>query len=188
MTAGDAHGRHPHPCGTESTGGATRRATRVVTDSAPAADCPVMALPPETLLPDLAATDALATVVARLARKGDAILLDGPLGAGKTAFARAFLRAAANDPGLDVPSPTFTLVQVYETPRFVVHHFDLWRLEGPGGLAELGWDEARDDVVLVEWPQRLGALRPADALAITLAPTAGDARRATIAGWRDRAA
>ncbi len=147
-----------------------------------------MALPSETVLPDLAATEALAGTVARLTRKGDAILLDGPLGAGKTAFARAFLRAAANDPALDVPSPTFTLVQVYETPRFAVHHFDLWRLDGPAGLAELGWDDARDDVVLVEWPDRLGSLRPAGALEITLSPVDGEARRATLAGWTDRAA
>ncbi len=63
-----------------------------------------------------------------------------------------------------MPSPTFTLVQSYDTGIGAVHHFDLWRLDGPGGLAELGWDEARDDIVLVEWPDRLGALRPADAL------------------------
>ena len=93
-------------------------------------------------LPDLAATEALAAAVAALARAGDAILLEGELGAGKTAFARAFLRAASGDPALEVPSPTFTLVQSYDTRIGTVHHFDLWRLEGPGGLAELGWDEA----------------------------------------------
>ena len=109
-------------------------------------------------LPDLAATEALAAAVAALARAGDAILLEGELGAGKSAFARAFLRAASGDPALEVPSPTFTLVQSYDTRIGTVHHFDLWRLDGPGGLAELGWDEARDDIVLVEWPDRLGAL------------------------------
>src|SRR5579872_3748972 len=92
-------------------------------------------------LPDLAATEALAAVVAGCVRRGDAILLEGPLGAGKTAFARAFLRAASGDPALEVPSPTFTLVQAYQTPLGPVHHFDLWRLDGPGALAELGWDE-----------------------------------------------
>ena len=66
---------------------------------------------------------------------------------------RAFLRAASRDPALGVPSPTFTLVQDYATPSGTVHHFDLWRLDGPGGMTELGWDEARDDVVLVEWPE-----------------------------------
>jgi tRNA threonylcarbamoyladenosine biosynthesis protein TsaE len=137
-------------------------------------------------LPDLAATDAFAARVAGAARPGDAILLDGPLGAGKTAFVRAFLRAAAGDPALEVPSPSFTLVQTYETPRFRAHHFDLWRLDGPGALAELGWDDARADVVLVEWPDRLGALRPEAALSIGLAHGTGEARTATLAGWPDR--
>ena len=95
-------------------------------------------------LPDLAATEALAASVAAIARTGDTILLEGVLGAGKSAFARAFLRAACGDPTLEVPSPTFTLVQSYDTRIGTVHHFDLWRLDGPGGLAELGWDEARD--------------------------------------------
>jgi len=138
-------------------------------------------------LPDEAATGALAARAARVARAGDAILLSGPLGAGKSAFARAFLRAAAGDPDLDVPSPTFTLVQGYDLPRFAAHHFDLWRLTGPADLAELGWDDAREGVVLVEWPDRLGPLRPDDALEVTLAPGATpDARRATLSGWPDR--
>jgi tRNA threonylcarbamoyladenosine biosynthesis protein TsaE len=137
-------------------------------------------------LPDLAATEALAAAVARLVRAGDAILLEGPLGAGKTAFARAFLRAAAGDPALDVPSPTFTLVQEYDTKLGAVHHYDLWRLDGPGPLDELGWDAARDAIVLVEWPDRLGALRPAEALTIALeAADAPDARRATLT-WADK--
>jgi tRNA threonylcarbamoyladenosine biosynthesis protein TsaE len=137
-------------------------------------------------LPTPSATDALAQTVAALARPGDAILLDGPFGAGKTTFARAFLRAAAADPALEVPSPSFTLVQTYETARGPVHHFDLWRLDGPSALAELGWDDARADIVLVEWPQRLGALRPTDALTIDLQLREGDARSATLYGWPDR--
>lgn len=137
-------------------------------------------------LPDLDATARLAAAVAALACRGDAILLEGPLGAGKTAFARAFLRAASDDPRLEVPSPTFTLVQSYPTPRGTVHHFDLWRLEGPQPLAELGWDEARDDIVLVEWPDRLEALRPTDALTIALQAAAENARQATLSGWPDR--
>jgi tRNA threonylcarbamoyladenosine biosynthesis protein TsaE len=142
-------------------------------------------------LPDLQTTERMAARVATLARPGDAILLDGPLGVGKTAFARAFLRAAAGDPALEVPSPTFTLVQSYDTGIGPVHHFDLWRLDGPGpsteqALSELGWDESRDDIVLVEWPDRLGALRPADALTIALRPGDGDHRRASLSGWPDR--
>jgi tRNA threonylcarbamoyladenosine biosynthesis protein TsaE len=137
-------------------------------------------------LPDLAATEALAVAVAAKVRMGDAILLEGPLGAGKTAFARAFLRALAGDPGLDVPSPTFTLVQSYETKRGIVHHFDLWRLNGPAGLAELGWDAALADIVLVEWPDRLGPLRPEGALTVALVPGAGEARTAVVSGWERR--
>lgn len=139
-------------------------------------------------LPTLDATEALAASLAALARPGDAILLEGPLGAGKSAFARAFLRAAAADPALEVPSPTFTLVQSYDTRRGPVHHFDLWRLDGPGPLAELGWDEARRDIVLVEWPDRLGTLRPSDALDIRLTPTGGSSRAAEITGWPRRLA
>ena len=110
----------------------------------------------------------------------------GPLGAGKSVFARAFLREAAGNPALDVPSPTFTLVQSYDTRIGVVHHFDLWRLNGPGGLTELGWEEARDDIVLVEWPDRLGALRPSDALTLALHPSGGESRRVVLSGWPDR--
>jgi tRNA threonylcarbamoyladenosine biosynthesis protein TsaE len=139
-------------------------------------------------LPDLAATEALAATVAGLARPGDAILLEGPLGAGKTAFARAFLRAATADATLDVPSPTFTLVQAYDTKVGPVHHFDLWRLDGPAALGELGWNEALDDIVLVEWPDRLGELRPPDALTLAMSPgTTPDARSARLS-WNDRRA
>lgn len=137
-------------------------------------------------LPNLAATEALAAAVAALAREGDAILLEGELGAGKSVFARALLRTASGDPALEVPSPTFTLVQSYDTRIGTVHHFDLWRLNGPGGLAELGWEEAGDGIVLVEWPDRLGALRPADALTVALLPTGAESRRVMLTGWPDR--
>lgn len=146
--------------------------------------------PPRILaLPTEDATAALAAEVAARARPGDAVLLAGPLGAGKTSFARAFLRAAAADPALEVPSPTYTLMQSYDTRLGPVHHYDLWRAAGPADLAELGWEEARRDIVLVEWPDRLGPLAPADALRIDLAPDLGadgTGRRATLSGWAER--
>jgi tRNA threonylcarbamoyladenosine biosynthesis protein TsaE len=148
--------------------------------------------PITVMLPDLAATGRLAARLAPLARPGDALLLEGPLGAGKSAFARAFLRAATGDPALEVPSPSFTLVQSYEMPDGrLAHHFDLYRLSGPTDLTELGWEEAREGIVLVEWPDRLGGLRPTaeDPTALTLALAhgpAGEARVATLSGWAGR--
>src|ERR1700761_6973014 len=94
--------------------------------------------------------------------------------------------AATGDAALEVPSPSFTLVQSYDTRRGTVHHFDLWRLDGPAALAELGWDDARDDIVLVEWPDRLGALAPSDALRLDFTLGEADARVVTVSGWSDR--
>lgn len=144
------------------------------------------AAPQRLLLPDPAATRRLAKAAAGLAHPGDAILLEGELGAGKSEFARAFLRAAARNEELEVPSPTFTLVQVYETAIGPVHHFDLWRLDGPHAMEELAWDDARADIVLVEWPDRLGALRPPQSLTIRLSLREGEVREAELAGWDDR--
>ena len=139
-------------------------------------------------LPDPDATGRLAARLAPLARPGDAVLLEGPLGAGKSAFARAFLRALSGDPALEVPSPTFTLVQSYDLPGGgEAHHFDLYRLEGPADLAELGWEEAREGIVLVEWPDRLGPLRPEGALTVALAHGETEEERvATLSGWPGR--
>lgn len=138
---------------------------------------------------DEGATAAFAARVAALARPGDAILLAGELGAGKTAFARAFLRAASGEAELRVPSPTFTLAQSYPLPGGITAtHFDLWRLAGPAELGELGFTEALAGIVLVEWPDRLGAFSPADALTIRLSEAGADAREAEITGWPDRLA
>ncbi len=144
--------------------------------------------PISVTLSDLAATGRLAARLAPLLRPGDALLLEGPLGAGKSAFARALLRALASDPGLEVPSPSFTLVQSYEMPGGLeAHHFDLYRLSGPADLAELGWEEARQGLVIVEWPERLGEQRPAEALVVRMAYGAAEEERiATFSGWPDR--
>ena len=133
-------------------------------------------------LPDEAATDRLGAVLATRLRLRDVVALEGGLGAGKTTLARAILRAAASDPRLVVPSPTFTLVELYDTPRGAFWHFDLYRLEAPEQVFELGWEDARaDGVALVEWAERLGPLLPRERLTVTLA-TEDDGRRATIEG------
>ncbi len=137
-------------------------------------------------LPNLTATEALGARIAARLRPGDAVLLTGPLGAGKSALARALIRAAAGDPALEVPSPSYTLVQPYDVAAGTLHHFDLWRLDGPGGVVELGWDDARDGVVVVEWPDRLGPLWPDDALSITLSTDADGGRVAIVDGWAGR--
>ena len=133
-------------------------------------------------LPNEQATEALGATLAARLKPGDVVGLKGDLGAGKTTLARAIIRAAADDPDLIVPSPTFTLVEVYDTPRGSYWHFDLYRLEQPEQVFELGWEEARaDGVALVEWAERLGPLMPADRLAVSLA-IEGAGRRAEIDG------
>lgn len=130
-------------------------------------------------LPGLAATEALAQRLAPHLKRGDTVALQGPLGAGKTAFARALLRTL----GIagEVPSPTFTLVQTYETPRFPVFHFDLYRLKSADELDELGWDDARaDGLVIVEWPERGETRMPGDRLVLRFAMDDKNNRRCGI--------
>ena len=135
-------------------------------------------------LVDEAATEALARQLASFVRPGDFIALSGDLGAGKTALVRAALRALADDPELEAPSPTFTLIQVYDGPGFPIVHADFYRLRGADELAQIGWDEAIDGAVtMVEWPERAASALPADRLEIALHfdPTYGpDFRRAEI--------
>jgi tRNA threonylcarbamoyladenosine biosynthesis protein TsaE len=134
------------------------------------------------LLRDESETERLGERLAGIARPGDVFLLEGPLGAGKSSLARAFIRALMGDARLPVPSPSFTLVQGYETPGGVmIWHYDLWRLDGPAALPELGWDEAQAGIVLVEWPERLGALAPPEAWRVRLS-LAGAGREARISG------
>ena len=133
-------------------------------------------------LPDEAATERLGASLAGRLKPRDVVALQGGLGVGKTTLARAILRAASGDPALIVPSPTFTLVEIYDTPVGVFWHFDLYRLEEPEQVFELGWEEARaDGVALVEWAERLGTLLPRERLTVTLAME-GDGRRADLQG------
>lgn len=141
-------------------------------------------------LADEAATRSLGETLAGMARAGDVIALSGTLGTGKSTLARAFIRFLTT-PDEDVPSPTFTLVQVYDTEAGVVWHFDLYRLEKPDDALELGLDDAfADGISLMEWPDRLGPLLPRRRLDVTLA--AGDtetSRKATLTAqgaWADR--
>lgn len=133
---------------------------------------------------DETATKQLAGRIAARLSTGDVLLLSGPLGAGKTSFARALIRCLTSEPALVVPSPTFTLVQTYETARGMVWHYDLWRLADHEGLTELGWDEAQSGIVLVEWPDRLGPLKPAKPIEISITP-AGETRDIMIKGLED---
>ena len=130
-------------------------------------------------LADETATEQLGATLAARLHPGDVVGLQGELGSGKTTLARAILRAAAGDPELIVPSPTFTLVEVYETPRGTFWHFDLYRLETPEQVFELGWEEAlAEGISLVEWPERLGPLLPQH-LSVTL-EVEDDGRRALL--------
>ncbi|MFV3076744.1 tRNA (adenosine(37)-N6)-threonylcarbamoyltransferase complex ATPase subunit type 1 TsaE [Niveispirillum fermenti] len=139
-------------------------------------------MPQTLILPDEAATAALAARLAPLLTAGDVVTLRGDLGAGKTALARSIIRHLAGDPAEEVPSPTFTLVQTYEHLDPPVWHFDLYRLSDPGEVVELGWEEARQACALVEWPERLGPLLPRDRLDIELTLDGPTARRAVLNG------
>lgn len=136
-------------------------------------------------LPDADATARLGQRMAQLVRPGDVLLLEGQIGAGKTHFARSLIqtRLAALDRSEDIPSPTFTLVQVYDAAP-EIWHADLYRLTHPDEAIELGLEEAFDTAIcLIEWPDRLGPLTPPRALHLRFEPVAGDddARRIGVA-------
>jgi tRNA threonylcarbamoyl adenosine modification protein YjeE len=131
-------------------------------------------------LPDLDATQALGEAIARGLRAGDCIALWGDLGAGKTTLARAVLRAMGVTE--DVPSPTFTIVQSYDTRRLIVSHYDLYRVKSPREMRELGFDDALlDGAALVEWPERAPEALPTDALHVRLGVADG-VRTARLTG------
>jgi tRNA threonylcarbamoyl adenosine modification protein YjeE len=147
------------------------------------------------VLPDIDEQELrlLAELLALHARPGDTIALSGELGAGKTTFARAFVRALLGDPEAEVPSPTFTLVQTYDAARFPVAHFDLYRLSSGEEVAELGLDEALTrGVVVVEWPERAWHALPASRLEIRLedgsSPELRNLKLVAHGGWSSKLA
>ena len=138
-------------------------------------------------LADEQATRRLMADIACGIEPGDLITLSGDLGAGKTTFARALIRHLAGDESVEVPSPSFTLMQAYELPRFTLVHADLYRLSGPGELAELGFDDLPESaVMLLEWPDRAAGALPPNRLdvALTLSPQQSETfRNARITGY-----
>lgn len=138
----------------------------------------------------LANEEALRALVVDIAvalEPGDLVTLSGDLGAGKSTFARALIRYLADDETVEVPSPTFTLMQEYELPRFPLVHADLYRLSGAAELAELGFDDLPDNaVVLLEWPDRAAGVLPPDRfdVTLTLAPQRGlEHRNVRVTGY-----
>jgi hypothetical protein len=146
-------------------------------------------------LPDLGSTERFAREIAERLGPNDLVTLTGDLGSGKTTFARALIRALKADPQLEVPSPTFTLLQVYDGGRFPIVHCDLYRINQPAELHELGWSEVGEGaLVLVEWADRAGDALQADRIDIgmILEPEEGPEHRvAVITGygtWAQRVA
>ena len=123
--------------------------------------------------------------LACILKSGDVILLDGPIGSGKSHFARSLILSLLSEPE-DVPSPTFTLVQTYEAPDFEIWHSDLYRLTSPDEVVELGLTEAFEEAVcLVEWPDRLADLCPQNGLNISFKQESQEQMRTLQVSWTD---
>jgi tRNA threonylcarbamoyladenosine biosynthesis protein TsaE len=131
-------------------------------------------------LPDDDATGALGALIAAVLRPGDVVTLSGGLGAGKSALARAVIRTLAGDPALDVPSPSFALVQPYDTPAGPVVHADLYRLTDAHEADELGLFDRPEAIVLIEWPERAPEIGSMATAAIALSIPVGGGRDAAL--------
>jgi tRNA threonylcarbamoyladenosine biosynthesis protein TsaE len=145
------------------------------------------------ILADEPATARLGRLLARLVRPRDVIALHGGLGLGKTTLARAFIQALTGSTDEEVPSPTFTLVQTYDSDRGTIWHIDAYRLKHPDEIWELGFEDALvDGILLIEWPERLGPHLPARRLDVILAPgETATGRHVQLSGtagtdWADR--
>lgn len=136
-------------------------------------------------LPDDTATTDLGRRLAAALRPGDLVLLSGGLGAGKTALARAVVRALAGDESLEVPSPSFALVQPYQAGDFPILHADLYRLVAEHEIDELGLFDRADGIVLVEWPERAAGLRAKASMMIEITIPRGGAGRSVTIETRD---
>lgn len=139
------------------------------------------------ILSDERATEELGAAIARLLQVGDVITLSGPLGVGKTAFARGLLARLGHEG--DVPSPSFAIVQPYEDLEPPVWHVDLFRIDNAGELDELGLDAAADGLLLVEWPEKIGSGAWPRALGLTLEFAEDGTRRLTAkvpSSWQSR--
>jgi tRNA threonylcarbamoyl adenosine modification protein YjeE len=131
---------------------------------------------------DDAATLALGAALAKALVPGDVVLLQGDLGAGKTALARSIIRALVGDPALEVPSPSFALVQPYQGARGRILHADLYRLAAAGEIAELGLFDDPAAIVLVEWPERAPELFDEATVVVKLAVPPGGVGRNVVIG------
>jgi tRNA threonylcarbamoyladenosine biosynthesis protein TsaE len=139
------------------------------------------------ILSDESQTQALGTALAKVLRPADVVTLSGPLGAGKTALARAVIGALGHEG--EVPSPSFAIVQPYEELSPPVWHVDLYRIESPDELAELGLDSVADAALLIEWPERAGEKLWPTALRLSLDFAGGESRRLTAdvpPSWQER--
>lgn len=139
----------------------------------------------EYIAKNIKKTQKFAREIAKTLKKNDLMFINGDLGAGKSVFCRETIRFLSKNHDLDVPSPTFTLVQTYDTDAFPISHYDLYRLEDPDDLYELAWEDSlADGLTLVEWPEKLGHLKPVNRsvmhVYIEMIEGAPDARKITV--------
>jgi len=126
-------------------------------------------------------THILAQSLSSILEHNDIIMLNGPMGAGKSVLARGIIQSISNTPNEDIPSPTFTLVQQYETSKGLLWHYDLYRLENAEEIYETGWEDIiNQDIIIIEWAEKLEHLMPNQYIDITIEPLQNNDRKITI--------